>query len=87
MIKCLNKEHCYYIDKNNKEWCFTEINGGKNFFYFKCSTHKCNGFGKILRNGENKEFSLTKKHTLSYEEHIYYKNIITPNNIKRFYSK
>ena len=26
-----NKEHYYYIDKNNKEWCFKEINGGKNF--------------------------------------------------------
>ena len=35
---------------------------------------KCNRFAKILRNGENKEFSLTKEHT-------YYKNIITPNNI------
>ena len=24
-----DKEHYYYIDNNNIEWCFTEINGTK----------------------------------------------------------
>ena len=36
-----NESHYYYIDENNIEQEFTEINGTKNNFYFKCSSIKC----------------------------------------------
>jgi hypothetical protein len=70
--KLLNKdEHYYYIDKENKEWAFTEINGVANYYYFKCSTHKCKAFAKIERYPKDKTQNgliITKSihyHTLS----------------------
>ena len=83
--KLLNKgEHYYYIDKENKEWAFTEINGVANYYYFKCSTHKCKAFAKIERYPKDKnqnELILTKEHTLSYTEHTYYKKDVTIKKI------
>ena len=82
--KLLDKnEHYYYIDNNNNEWRFTEINGTEKFYHFKCSTTKCKGFGKIERKGNKSIFFLTKEHTIAYTEHTYYKNVITPENIKK----
>ena len=69
------KEHYFYIDNNNNEWCFTEINGTKENYYFKCSTHICKGFGKLKRNknelNNENQFTLTKQYTIPYEEHNY----------------
>ena len=45
--------------------------------FFKCSTHKCNGFGKLPRDpNKEKLFILTKAHNIPYIEHSYYKNNI-----------
>ena len=55
--KLLDKnEHYYYIDNNNNEWRFTEINGTEKYYYFKCSTTKCKVFGKIERKGNKSIF-------------------------------
>ena len=65
-------EQFYYTDNNKNEWKFTEINGTKNHFYFKCSTHICKGLGKIERPKEkknNNKFELTKTQNISYNEH------------------
>ena len=45
--------HYYFIDNNNKEWQFLEINGGKKNYCFKCSTKICKGFGMIERENNN----------------------------------
>ena len=42
-----NEKHYYYIDSNNREWQFLEINGTKNNYYFKCSTKLCKAFAII----------------------------------------
>jgi hypothetical protein len=47
------------VNSDNKEWSFTEINGCEKYYYFKCSTHKSNVFGKIFRSDGNKDFILT----------------------------
>ena len=61
----------YYTDDNDKEWEFREKNGSVESFYFKCSTDKCKGYGMILRNDEEKNFKLTKQHTIPYILHSY----------------
>ena len=71
----LNKEtdkHYYYLDKQNNEWEFLEVNGVKQFYYFRCTTKNCRAFGKINRIDKNKQFILTKNHDLNYYEHTYY---------------
>ena len=68
-----NESHYYNIDDNNIEWEFTEINGTKNNYYFKCSSIKCGGFGMINRLLKDKIFVLTKEHKLEYYKHSYYK--------------
>ena len=81
------KEHYFYIDNNNNEWCFTEINGTKENYYFKCSTHICKGFGKLKRNknelNNENQFTLTKEHTIPYEEHNYYKDTVIPKKLQQ----
>ena len=82
-----NGEHYFYIDNDKKEWKFTEINGCKNYYYFKCSTYNCKGFGKLERKTENNDninnkFELTKQHSIDYTEHTYYKTHIINNIIK-----
>lgn len=34
-----NSNYYYYIDANDNEWQFKEINGTLNKYYFKCSTY------------------------------------------------
>ena len=80
--KTKKNEHYYYSDNLNQEQCFTEIKRVENYYYFKCTTHKCKGFGKLSRNDKDAKFILTKEHSIPYTEHTYYKNTITIKNIK-----
>ena len=61
----MSEKHYYYIDNKNDEWEYTEINGSKNDFYFKCSTVNCSGFGMINRHNINKIFRVTKSQILN----------------------
>ena len=63
--------HYYFIDNNNKEWQFSEINRGEKINYFKCSTKICKGFGIIDRENKNSIFRITKEHSIKYYEHTY----------------
>ena len=45
----------------------------KIYFYFKCSSIKCGGFGMINRFLKDQIFVLTKEHKLEYYKHSYYK--------------
>ena len=38
------QRHYYYVDSDNIEWEFTEMNGTKKNYYFKCSTTNCGAF-------------------------------------------
>ena len=78
--KFLNNEqdkHYYYIDNNNEEWQWLEINGIIENFYFKCTSKLCSGFGMIKRKDNDKIFKLTKKHNLEYYKHPYYIKIVS----------
>ena len=82
--KFLNNEqdkHYYYIDNNNEEWQWLEINGTIENFYFKCTSKLCSGFGMIKRKDNDKIFKLTKKHNLEYYKHPYYIKIVSLKNI------
>ena len=82
-LKDKDNIHYYHIDKTNKEWEFTEINGSKKKYYFKCSTKGCKGFGMINRIGDIKTFNLTKFHNLNYYEHTYYKTNKCINDLNK----
>lgn len=70
-LKDKDNIHYCHIDNTNKEWEFTEINGPKKYFYFKCSSKGCKGFGMINRICDIKIFKLTKNPILTYYEHTY----------------
>ena len=60
-----------------------EVNGVKNYYYFRCSSKLCRAFGKIKRDDKNKIFILSKAHSLNYYRHNYYlKNISADRLIK-----
>ena len=40
-------------------------------FYFSCTTNMCLSFGMINRNDSNKNFKLTKEHSISSALHSY----------------
>ena len=40
-------KYYYFTDHKNYQWQFLEINGVKKYYYFKCSTRSCHGFGMI----------------------------------------
>ena len=82
--KLLKEEkHYYYTDNKNYEWQFLEVNGVKNYYYFRCSSKLCRAFGKIKRDDKNKIFILSKAHSLNYYRHNYYlKNISADRLIK-----
>ena len=71
-----DEKHYFHTDCNKKEWEFLEINGTSKNYYFKCSTGRCKGFEMINRIDKSVIFRLTKKHTLDYYSHTYYKKII-----------
>ena len=64
----------YYIDNNNDEWGWLEINLMIENDYFKCSCIICYDFVMIKRNDRDKFklFIVTKKHNLEYYKHPYY---------------
>ena len=77
----IEDKHYYYIDNNNDEWEYLEINGTSENFYFKCSCKICCGFGMIKRNDNEKKFKVTKKHNLEYYKHPYYIKYVSLKNI------
>ena len=77
----IEDKHYYYIDNNNDEWEYLEINGTSENFYFKCSCKMFCGFGMIKRNDNEKKFRVTKKHNLEYYKHPYYIKYISLKNI------
>ena len=83
-LKDKDNMHYYHIDNTNKEWEFTEINGAKRNFYFKCSTKGCKGFWMINRIGDIKIFKLTKTLNLNCCcEHSYYKSNKCINDLNK----
>ena len=57
------QKYYYFLDKENKEWQFREINGSALDYYFICTSSKCSDFA-ILNREKTNQFRITKNHTL-----------------------